>query len=109
MSRIDRLRSLTDGWLEPGSLAPDPVVLTWLASNLDVLSAASHEVSLIPVDNGSVSLRWADGSDDFTAELRPDNTLYLFVDHTETDDFDELTSELSADNLRSFLAHGISA
>ncbi len=104
--RISHLRTLTDGWIGSGSLAPSPVLLAWLEQHAKLFTA-TRGTSLIPMEDGSVAIRWSEGALDFTAELRPDMTLYMLIDDADSEDLEEAEAPLTDDALRAFFAaHG---
>lgn len=104
--RIDHLGTLSDGWVGEGSLAPDRAVLAWLAAHTKELGTL-REASLIPMEDGSVAVRWESGCCDLTAEVRPDLTLYTLVDNLESDELEERSEPLTDAALSRFLAaHG---
>lgn len=101
--RIAHLRTLNNGWVGGHSLAPNPLVLTWLEQRASALDAVPG-LSLIPMEDGSVALRWMTGALDITAELRPDWTLYTLVDDIESDGLEERTEPLTDAALAAFLS-----
>lgn len=104
--RITHLRTLSNGWVGPGSVAPSSLVLSWLEGRARLIGGV-RGVSLIPLEDGSVALRWEEGHLDLTAEVRPDMTLYTLVDDLESDELEEKVEPLTDEALKRFLAaHG---
>lgn len=101
--RIKHLRTLSDGWVGTGSRAPSGDVLDWLAAHTSVFGSL-RGASLIPLEDGSVALRWESGNCDLTAEVRPDHTLYTLVDDLDSDDVEENVEPLTDAALERFLS-----
>lgn len=106
--RIAHLRTLGDGWIGDHSLAPNSGVLAWLEQHTSELDAV-RGISLIPMEDGSVALRWMAGALDITAEVRPDWTLYTLVDDVESDGLEEHIEPLTDSALAAFLNSHASA
>lgn len=106
MDSIRDLRTLQDGWLGGRSVAPDPNVLAWLDEQAAWLGTAPQEVSIAPMPDGSVSLQWQRGRDEYTAEVQ-EGGLYFFVDHRDGDDFEEGTHGRDSGILRAFVMRGV--
>jgi hypothetical protein len=102
--RIAHLRKLTDGWVGSGSFAPNPIVLSWLETRSELIGQVPG-VSIIPMEDGSVAVRWAAQGVDFTAEVRANMTLYTFVDDLGSDDIVENLEPLTDEALERFLAN----
>ncbi|WP_134579504.1 hypothetical protein [Cryobacterium sp. Hh11] len=109
MQRLSKIRTLEDGWLGAGSVAPDADLLDWIERHADAVASSSHVISLIPVGDGALALQWKTSACEYTAELRPDNQMYLYVDNTQTDEFDEKTTGLDAASLEAFIVTGVLA
>lgn len=103
MSRVSELSKLKPGWVGPGSLPPSRDVIEWIRSHASLIPRANH--SLIPMEDGSIAIRWTDGELDFTAEMRPGLMLYTLVDDMATDEVQEELTTLTAAKLRQFLDH----
>jgi len=106
MQRLAKVRSLSDGWVGPGSVAPDAHLLDWLELHSDLVASSSHVISIVPVEDGALALQWTADACEYTAELRPDNHMFLYVDNTVTDEFSERTADLDAEALGEFIVSG---
>lgn len=109
LEQIQPLKKLHDGWNGPGSLRPASQIISWLEQNKPLLAYADVDVHPVPVSDGSISLHWTRGEREFTAELRPDFVMYLFMDDTRTDEFVEKILPLDAGALLSFIRSGKAA
>ena len=69
-SRLDEFRSVQDGWLEDGGVAPDHAGLDWLS-----VTFALHYPDDLPLPytyltaDGGISLEWSFGTKDITVEI----------------------------------------
>ena len=106
MTRLSEIRELSDGWLGAGSLAPNARIVNWIELHSNLVASSLNAVSLIPVGDGAIALQWKASGCEYTAELRPDDQMYLYIDNTVTDEFDEKTTTLSAEFLEKFIATG---
>lgn len=106
MRRLAQTIQLQDGWMGPGSSAPDPEVLTWVSEHLDWLSSNRHDVYVMAMFDGGVAVQWKDGLREFTAELHAGQDAYCYVDDTETDEFADESLPLDAPKLLAFLRDG---
>lgn len=103
MSRLDELNRLHDGFLGPGSVAPDAAVL----GKLRLLGGTwNSAVRVVPLHSGSVALEWNEGSTEFTAEIQSDEKLFLCIDDSRDDEPREIEIPYNPQVLRVFLSTG---
>lgn len=101
MSAIAELRTLHDGFLGRGSLAPTEVAL----HNLALLGAVGPGVHIGPTASGGVALEWRSQECEYTAEIEADGMLFMCIDDP-ADDVAEVEIGFATNVLREFIQFG---
>lgn len=69
-ARIDKLRLLTDGWLDGRGRAPDPGGLDWARELLETHLPDHEQLPyLYPTPDGAIQAEWSIGGTDISLEL----------------------------------------
>lgn len=71
-TRLDEIRALHDNWLEPGSKAPDPSLLSWFEDAFGKHYPGDLELPyLYPTYSGGLRAEWPIGNLDVSLDLEP--------------------------------------
>lgn len=98
---LANLRTLQDGYLGPGSIAPTELAL----QNLALLGDVAGPVHIVPTAGGGVAIEWRNQDVEYTAEIESDGSLFMCVDDPEVD-VAESQVDYSVAALRAFLESG---
>ncbi|MCU1598545.1 MAG: hypothetical protein JWQ47_2284 [Glaciihabitans sp.] len=109
LTKLADLRDLDDGWYGPGTVKPSQNLLNWVSVNADAIASNAGDVTVYALADGGVGLHWSQSAMEYTAELRPNNEIYLFADNTLTDEYRSETRPLTAQNLSAVLQRGMQA
>lgn len=86
MDKLARLADLSDGWNEPGSLAPSEVAID-MARRVATLTTALREcaprlvVQAVPTNDGGVSLVWRENGWDLDVDIDRDGKIDVWAHH----------------------------
>ncbi|WP_158942629.1 hypothetical protein [Streptomyces sp. ERV7] len=105
-AQLHRIHELHDGWLGPGSKAPDGEVMGKAARLIPEIARLGAGVSLVPSTEGAILLEWQRGEVEMSAAIEPDDEMFLCADNTATDDLLEDQSAFDESRLLSFLTDG---
>lgn len=105
-NKIASLRALPDGWQGPGSLPPNEGVLERLDRVIPMLGESDVHVALAPTGDGHAVLEWSRGRIEYTAEIEPDDRLFLVIDDSEAGELRETEVTFSTEVLYQFLTTG---
>lgn len=105
LERANTLAELSDGWLGPGSVAPNEALgrLTEAAGEIGELAMP---IAIGANDRGHVVLEWSAHGVEYTAEIEPEGMLYLVIDDPANDRLEDAHVPWNVTSLRRFVVEG---
>lgn len=107
--RLHILEALEPGWNGPGSFAPSTSALQTLRDIAGELASVRHALRITATSAGAVAVEWTDDRLELTAEIDPDLTMFLCIDHIDSDELEEVERPLDRAALAAFVRSGVIA
>lgn len=105
--KTQNLAALEEGWRGPGSVAPDETVIAHLEEVIPIFGDLDVHVALAPSVEGHAVLEWSRGDVEYTAEIEPQDRLYMCLDDRVTGRLEDAEVTFDVSVLRVFAQQGI--
>ncbi len=105
-TKLEKISSLPDGWNGPLTKATKIEAINWCWQLVAIIASSPNEISIIPTSDGTILLTWENGKTEYTAEILTGidgNRMYLFLDHTENENYEEYDGLINETKLTKFL------